>query len=148
MTTPDDRTAFLQALLAWKAQDLDLLLSYFADDVLYLVNVDGIQVPYAMSAVGKEDVRGRLELVLATFQLQNYTIEKIVHGADHSRALAHGIYRHRATGETLDIRLRFQAWLQDGLLVRVHELHDAADIEAFEQFVFHLQTAAHAAGEA
>lgn len=142
MTLEDDRSVLLDALLAWKAQDLDHLMTFIAEDILYLVNVDGIQVPYAMSAVGKEDLRGRLQLVIDTFALQTYTIDKIVHEPDHSRALAHGVYRHRKTGEILDIRLRFCAWITDGLLVKVHELHDASYIAAFEQFVFHLQMAA------
>ena len=142
MTLADERPAFLEALQAWKAQDLDRLMTFIAEDILYLVNVDGIQVPYAMSAVGKEDLRGRLQLVIDTFALQSYTIDKIVHEPEHSRALAHGVYRHRATGEILDIRLRFFAWFDKGLLVRVHELHDASYIMAFEQFVFHLMTAA------
>lgn len=148
MTLDQDRAALSKALLAWKAQDLDALLAYMADDILYIVNVDGLQVPYAMSALGKDDVRGRLELVLATFELQSYSVEKIVHEPDHSRALAHGVYRHRKTGEILDIHLRFCAWIQHGLLVRVHELHDAAYIEAFERFVTHLQAAAHLAEQA
>jgi ketosteroid isomerase-like protein len=143
MTLADERSAMIDALMAWQAQDLDLLLTYFADDVLYLINVDGIQVPYAMSAVGKEDLRGRLQLVIDTFLLERYTVEKIVHDADHSRAYAHGVYRHRATGEPLDIRFRFCAWISNGLLVRVHELHDAAYLQAFEKFVFHLAAAAH-----
>ena len=142
MPLADDRSAFLQALEAWKAQDLDQLLTFVAEDILYLVNVDGIQVPYAMSAVGKEDLRGRLQLVIDTFALQTYSIDKIVHEPDHSRALAHGVYRHRATGEILDIRLRFCAWFAEGLIVKVHELHDASYITAFEQFVFHLMSAA------
>lgn len=142
MTLADERSAFLDALHAWKAQDLDRLLTFVTDDILYLVNVDGIQVPYAMSAVGKEDLRGRLQLVIDTFTLQTYTIDKVVHDPDHSRAIAHGIYRHRNTGEILDIRFRFCAWFTDGLIARVHELHDASYIAAFEQFVFHLQMAA------
>lgn len=143
MVNADERSNFLAALLAWKAQDLDLLMSYFSEDVLYLVNVDGIQVPYAMSAVGKEDLYGRLQLVMHTFDLQDYTIDRITHEGDHSRAHAHGIYRHRSTGEILDIKFSFNGWFtEDGLLARVHELHDAAYLSAFEQFVQHLMAAA------
>jgi ketosteroid isomerase-like protein len=142
MTLAHERAALEKALLAWKAGDLDTVVSLMADDILYVVNVDGIQVPYAMSAVGKEDVRQRLELVVITFALEQYEIEKIVHDADHSRATARGTYRHRKTGEILDIRFSFRAWIEDGMLVRVSELHDAAYIHAFEKFVFHLQTAA------
>lgn len=141
MTLANERSAFLEALHAWKAQDLDRLMTYVTEDILYLVNVDGIQVPYAMSAVGKEDLRGRLQLVIDTFALQTYTIDTVVHDPDHSRARAHGVYRHRNTGEILDIRFSFCAWFADGLLSRVHELHDASYIVAFEQFVFHLQMA-------
>ena len=147
-TTPraaGDRSAFIGALEAWKAQDLDRLMTFVADDILYLINVDGIQVPYAMSAVGKEDLRGRLQVVIATFDLITYTIDRIVHEPDYSRALVHGVYRHIKTGEILDIHLRFYAWFgEDGLLTRVHELHDATYLAAFEQFVSHLMMAAEA----
>ena len=133
---------FERAHLAWEAGDFERFLSYIHDDIVYTVNVDGLQVPYAMSAVGKADVQDRLQLLLDTFRVVKFKTERLVHGDDFSRSLVHGVYLHRKTGEVLDVKVRFMGWLKDGLLVRIDEIHDAKFVEAFERFVFHMQTAA------
>ena len=139
MSLAEQRSAFVRAHQAWEAGDLDSFLSLLADDITYIVNVDGMQVPYAMSAVGKTDVQDRLQLILDTFVVTKFTPESIVHVADHSRSVVHGIYRHKATGEILDIKLRFRAWVEDGLVTRMEEILDGRYIEAYERFVFHVQ---------
>ncbi len=116
-------------------------MELFDEDVTYAVNVDGMQVPYAMSAFGKSDVRDRLALLLQTFEVTTFDVENVAHEKDHSRALVHGIYRHKATGEILDVRIRFKAWYRDGLILRAEEIQDGRYIEAFERFVFHMQNA-------
>jgi ketosteroid isomerase-like protein len=142
MSLAEQRSAFVRAHHTWEAGDFDGFLSLLADDIVYIVNVDGLQVPYAMSAVGKTDVQDRLQLLLDTFVVTKFAIEMLVHEADHSRSLVHGVYRHRQTGEILDIRLRFRAWVENGLLTRMEEIHDARFIEAFERFVVHIQNTA------
>ncbi len=142
MSGAEERAVFHEAHLAWAAGDVARLLSLMTEDILHLVNVDGMAVPYAMSAVGKNDVADRLELLLATFEVMTFDIEHVVHEAESSRSLVHGVYRHRKTGEILDIKLRFRGWMRDGLLARIEETLDARYIEAFERMVFHLQTAA------
>ncbi len=133
---------FERAHLAWEAGDFERFLSCIHDDIVYTVNVDGLQVPYAMSAVGKADVQDRLQLLLDTFRVVKFKTERLVHGGDFSRSLVHGVYLHRKTGEVLDVKVRFMGWLKDGLLVRIDEIHDAKFVEAFERFVFHMQAAA------
>ena len=54
----------------------------------------------------------------------------------------HGVYRHKKTGEILDFKLRFRAWIDNGLITRMEEILDAPFIEAYERFVFHMQSAA------
>lgn len=49
----------------------------------------------------------------------------------------HGVYRRKKTGEILD-KLRFRAWIDNGLITRMEE--DAPFIEAYERFVFHMQS--------
>ena len=95
------------------------------DDIIYLVNVDGQQVPYAMSAVGKTDVQDRLQLLLDTFVVTKFAAEWIVHEDGSSRSLVHGVYLHKRTGEILDVKVRFRAWIVDGLITRMEEMHDA-----------------------
>ncbi len=95
-----------------------------------------MQVPYAMSAVGKTDVQDRLQLLLDTFVVTKFAPEKMVDEAEHSLSVVHGVYRHKKTGEILDIKLRFRAWIANGLITRLEEIHDARFIEAYGAFRF------------
>lgn len=139
MPADDERSAFHNALLAWAAGDLEHVLALLAEDVVYVVNVDGTKVPYASSATGREDVRRRFELLLDTFVVDSYTVESLVHEPDFSRAAVVGNYTHKATGERIRLRFRMRGWVENGLLTRVEELHDAAYVEAFARLVEHLQ---------
>lgn len=116
------------------------------EDVVHLSNVDGVQVPYASSSVGKADVEFRLSLILAMFELRRFSIERLVHGPDFSTSSVRAIYRHKKTGEILDVMIRFHTWVEDGLIVRIEEFVDARYLEAYERFVFHMQSIAETAG--
>jgi ketosteroid isomerase-like protein len=142
MSLAEERSAFYRAHLAWGDNDLDAFMSYLAEDVVYVVNVDGLEVPYAASAVGKAEVRQRLQLLLDTFVVNAFVAEDIVHEPEFSRSRVIGYYKHKKTGERLDTKLRFHGWIKDGLLVRIEEYLDAAYVEAFQRFVMHLEAAA------
>ena len=133
------RDAFERAHEAWASGDFGRFMSYLHEDILYLVNVDGMQVPYAMSALGKADAEQRLALLVRVFVVERFSVEKMVHEADDSWSRVHGVYRHRKTGEILDTRLRFQASYKNGLIAKLEETLDAHYVEAFERFVFYLQ---------
>ncbi|MBX9925933.1 MAG: nuclear transport factor 2 family protein [Hyphomicrobiaceae bacterium] len=137
MTTP-----FVRAHLAWQASDLSAFLDLLHDDILYLVNVDGITVPYASSAVGKEDVRFRLQYLLDTFQVDEFSLEGLEQTTDYGRSRIKGSYLHKQTGERLDVKITFIGWIRDGLLYRIEERHDAAYVVAFERFVRYLDRSA------
>ena len=143
MSIADERSPFLRAHHLWAAGDFDGFMKLFAEGIIYIVNVDGLQVPYAMSSVGKQDLRDRLELLLHTFVVTTFALEKLVHEADHSCSVVHGVYRHKNTGEVLDVTLRLRGWVENGVLTRMEEIHDARYIEAFERFVFFMESAAH-----
>jgi ketosteroid isomerase-like protein len=140
MSLSDERVVFHQAHLAWADGDLEAFLALLADDIVHVVNVDG--VPYAASAHGKVEVRARFQVLLDTFVVNAFVVESLVHGPEYSRTVVLGYYKHKRTGERLDIRVRFQGWVRDGLLVRIEEHHDAAYVEAFQRFVAHLEAAA------
>ena len=142
----EQRAPFLQAHHAWARGDFAAFMAFIDEDITYIVNVDGMQVPYAMSAVGKADVAFRLQLLLDTFEVKTFAVENLVHEAESSRSLVLGVYRHKNPDEILDIRVRFRGWVTDGLLTRLEETHDARYIEAFERFVFFMETAARDAG--
>jgi len=131
--------AFEQVQLSWIAGDLKGLIHLLHEDIVWMVNVDGITVPYASSAVGREDLRWRLQHMMDTFDTSGFDIEQMEHGADACRARVRCQYVHRATGEILDVIVRFTGWEQDGLMVRFEERADAAYVEAFTRFVTFLQ---------
>lgn len=141
MPTPAELAAFEEAHVRWAASDLEGLLEFLTDDVLYNVNVDGLAVPYASSALGKEDVRQRLQLLLDTFTVDKFEPESIGGAADHCRSVVVGHYTHHRTGEKVRLRIRFRAWFRDGLIACMDEHHDAAYVEAFQRFLFHLENA-------
>ena len=132
---------FRRLHLAWAAGDFTDFMSLLAEDIVYTVNVDGYEVPYASSAVGKEDVRCRLRLLLDTFIVAAFHMQALRHEAEFSRSVVLGRYVHRQTGEILEVRVRFRAWVKDNLITRMEEIHDAAYVVAFQRFVQHLQEA-------
>jgi ketosteroid isomerase-like protein len=144
MSLEEERAVFRLAHRLWNDGDLDGFMACLADDIVYTVNVNG--VPYAASATGKDEVRGRLQLLLDTFVVNAFVVEHLVHEKDSSRSTVLGYYKHRKTGERLDIRPRFRGWVKDGLVTRIEEHHDAVYIEAFERFVRYLEQTAQEAG--
>jgi len=142
MSLENERAAFHQAHLAWADGDFERFMSFIDDDIVYTVNVDGYQVPYASSAVGKDEVRWRLQLLLDTFFVAAFVVESLVHEPELSRTTVLGFYKHKQTGERLEVKVRFLGWVRNGLLTRIEEYHDAAYVESFERFVRHLQDAA------
>lgn len=142
MTLADERRIVETAHRLWGDGDLEGFLACFTDDIVYNVNVDDQQVPYAASAIGKDAVRQRLQLLRDTFEIQAFVIESMIHAPDYTRTRVLGFYKHRRTGERLDIFPHFHVYVRDGLLCRVDELHDAAYIEAFQRFVTYLEAAA------
>lgn len=142
MSLAEERAAVLDAHTAWAAGDFARFMSFIDEDILHFVNVDGMSVPYAMSAVGKTDVAQRLQLLLDTFDVTTFVVEHLVHEPESTRTRVHGVYHHKKTGEDLDIHLRFRVWVRDGLITRIEETLDARYIEAFERFVFHMTNAA------
>lgn len=142
MSLDRDRAPVRRALERWAAGDLEGALAQFSDDILYLVNVDGLAVPFVSSTLGKEDLRQRLQLIKSTFHEERFEITSVVHEADHTRALVTVENRHRATGERLCVRLRLRYRVEDGRIVRAEEHLDAQYVEAFQRFVFHMENAA------
>jgi len=51
------------------------------------------------------------------------------------------IYTHKMTGEVLAVRVRFRVRFRGELIYLMDEHHDAAYVEAFQRFVFHMQNA-------
>lgn len=141
MSLSTEFAAFEQAHVRWAASDLEGFLALVTDDILYTVNVDGLAVPYASSALGKEDLRQRLQLLLDTFTVDVFRPLRIVVEPDHYRSVVEARYTHKMTGEVLAVRVRFRVRFRGDLIYLMDEHHDAAYVEAFQRFVFHMQNA-------
>jgi ketosteroid isomerase-like protein len=131
--------AFEQAHQKWIAGDFVAFMGLMHDDIEWIVNIDGTKVPYAASAVGKEDLRWRLQHMMDTFAIASFVIESFEHSGDACHSVVQLRYVHKRTGEPLDIKVRFTGWAQDGLVVRCEERADAAYVEAYEKFVRFLE---------
>lgn len=146
MSREQDGAVFQLAVRHWNDGNLDGVLGLLADDICHTVNVDALNIPWAMSATGKNAVRQRLGLIQQTFVINAFLVESLVYEDDDIRATVLGYHTHRRTGECLDVRLRFRVRVRDGLIVRLDETVDGAYFEAFERFVRYLeQTAQEAA---
>ncbi len=142
MSLAVNRIAAHKAVECWAAGDLEGALAQFSDDILYLINVDGLAVPFVASSLGKEDLRQRLQHIKAIFHEERFEPISFVYEADCTRVLVDIVNRHRATGERLCVRLRLRYWAENGLIVRAEEHLDAQYVEAFQRFVFHMENAA------
>lgn len=139
MSLESERVPVLRALACWAACDLEGTLAQFSEDVLYLINVDGIAVPFAASSLGKEDLRHRLELVLDMFDKEIFECESFLHAPDHTRVVVYAQYKHKSLGERLCVRIRLRYWVKGGLIVRVEENRDAQYVEAFQRFILQME---------
>ena len=133
---------FEQSHQAWVSGDFEAFMAGFAEDILWTVNIDGIGVPYASSAVGKEDLRWRLTHMMETFEIAGFDIEAMEHGEETCRSLVQICYVHRTTREPLMVKLRFKGWQQADVIVRMEESTDAPYVEAYNRFVRYLEAAA------
>ncbi len=91
---------------------------------------------------GRSREGGCAPLLLLTFSVDRFEPEILVHEGDRWRSVVLAHYTHRKTSERLWTRIRFRVWFRDGLISRMDEHHDAAYVEAFQRFVFHIQNAA------
>lgn len=129
------RRVFLDCLAAWTSRDLEGALGFMSDDVVHILNVDGMLVPCAASVEGKPALRKKLQLLFDTF-----TFDALVNDGlrvERCTVTAHFkfIYTHTASGERLIGCYRFITQQRDGLIFRMEEYHDAAYIEAFFRLV-------------
>ena len=146
MSREQDAAVFRQAVRYWNDGNLEGVLSLIADDIVHVVNVDALEIPWVSSAEGKPALTARLMLIAATFVINAFIVESLVQERDDIRATVLVYHTHRKTGEPLDVKVRFRVRVRDGLIVRMDEFLDAAYIDAFNRFVKSLEETAQAAG--
>jgi ketosteroid isomerase-like protein len=122
----------VEALTAyWSAQDVELTLGCFSDDVIYQLYICRSALPFGGEVHGKAAVRDLLFDILAVFDYVRYEPVILACSRGVARVQTHYVMRHRASGEELSGSKRFVCTLQGGLITRVFEYHDVELVEAF-----------------
>jgi ketosteroid isomerase-like protein len=129
------RRLLLDCLEAWANRDLEGTLSFFTEDIVHILNIDGAAVPCAASVEGKPALREKLLLLLDTFDVDALTNDTYRVEGGRASGSYKFTYIHRASGERLSGSFRFVIEQRDGLIFRMEEYHDAAYVEAFVRLV-------------
>ena len=81
MPSPNDRAAVHRALERWAAGDLEGTLAQLSEDILYLINVDGLRLRYWVESGLIVRAEGHLDAqYVETFQRLVFHIENAIRG--------------------------------------------------------------------
>jgi ketosteroid isomerase-like protein len=116
---------------AWAAGDVDVAMSWVAEDAVYALYISGELLPHGGDTFGREQIGAALKQVRVDFEYLLYRPMHVHAKNDVVRFQVEFMYRHRASGEILSGRLRFVMRVIAGLIVRADEYHDRAKVEAF-----------------
>ena len=111
---------------AWGAGDIDAAMACVADDGVFR-----LRLPNDMTAQGREAIAAALQGAREDFEPILYRPFSLVTAGDIVRFQVEFMYRHRASGEVLNGRLRMVMRVEDGAIVRADEFHDGAKVQAF-----------------
>lgn len=118
---------------AWSKGDVDAMLRYCDDDVVYWCNAGGPRRK-PLTIVGKPVFRDFLEAVTAvTESICVMEYFRLVDGV--GRAKIEGCVRHRFSGHALVCSFRQVVTFRDRRILRIDEYHDAAKMVAFWRIV-------------
>lgn len=119
------------ALKYWRVQDVEALLSTFADNVVYHVYTFQEDTPRFTEFGSKDAVRAVLYDVLAAFDYLFYSSDLLELRNGVARVQSQFVLRHRVSGESLSGSKRQRIQVANGRIVRIDEYHDVAMINAF-----------------
>ena len=111
---------------AWGAGDIEAAMACVADDGVFR-----LRLPNDMTAQGREAIAAALQGAREDFEPILYRPFSLVTAGDIVRFQVEFMYRHRASGEVLNGRLRMVMRVEDGAIVRADEFHDGAKVQAF-----------------
>jgi ketosteroid isomerase-like protein len=111
---------------AWGAGDIDAAMACVADDGVFQ-----LRLPNDMTAYGREAIAAALRGARVDFEPILYRPLSLVTEGDTVRFQVEFMYRHRASGEILNGRLRMVMRVEDGAIVRADEFHDGAKVQAY-----------------
>lgn len=119
----------------WALGDIGAAARLLSETVVYVLHIDAAVLAFGGQTCGKAAVTEVLARMREDFDFILYrpfplTVEeKAAHGQ------VEFIYRHRQSGQSLSGRCRLVWEVEDGLIVRWEEFHDAARIKSFMRLV-------------
>ena len=125
------RRVIEEGLDAWAAGDLEATMRYFSEDVVYTLHLEENAVPLAGETRGKAALRAAFAGTRAAFEYILFRRMPLTINGNRAHNQVEFMFRHYATGELLTGRARFVWTVENSLITRCQEYHDAERISAF-----------------
>jgi ketosteroid isomerase-like protein len=124
--------AVVESLLAcWRVQDVEMAMTHAADDIVYTLFISETALPFAGETRGKASLRNVLYTILSDFDYLQYDPAIVAVEDDIVRVQVQFTYHHRPSGGDLAGSKRMVMTVNDGLITRIDEYHDARMVESF-----------------
>ena len=116
---------------AFAAGDQAVQMAYFAEDAVFFEHLPTEVLPYGGVALGKAEMTARLAFMYATWECVHARPLSFLVDGEQITCQMEFVFRYKATGNTIDSRVRHVFRVVDGHIVRLDEYLDAALIDAF-----------------
>jgi ketosteroid isomerase-like protein len=127
------RTALLAVHGAWSVGDVEAMLSWYTDDLIYVCN-SGLDHGKPIVVSGKDEMRAFLTSMARAADCVS-VVNLFAFNEGVARANCSCVIRHRETGHALTGTYRQVAEFKGSLISRLDEYHDAARMDAFWRMV-------------
>ncbi len=122
----------LRELYAARARgDIEAMLRYCSDDVIFAMYLPRDVVPFGGEAHGKPAGRAAMHSIAKHFALVYFLPVGIVMLGQLARAQVRYCFRHRASALELDGVMRHEVLIEHNLITCMREYHDTERIRAF-----------------
>lgn len=132
-TEAEARRIIEQVYAAWNAGDIDRMLTFFCDDLVYHSNTGGFDgEPITIHDKGpfRELYSSVLVAAESSVAVTNFQFDQGI-----ARTQQTAITRHRTTGHELVGSYRQLTEFRDGKISKVEQFHDAARMAAFWRLI-------------
>jgi ketosteroid isomerase-like protein len=116
---------------AWAAGDIDAAMAVVGEDAVYRLHLSNDVLPFGGVTEGKTALEATLRKVREDFDYILYRPMSLNADGETVRFQVEFMYRHRASGQTLEGRFRHVMTVREGRIVCTEEYHDRAKVEAF-----------------
>jgi ketosteroid isomerase-like protein len=141
MHGPLDARSTVTALnQAWEADDLDGVIALLHETCVFHVHVSEELVDHAGASVGRAAIRAALTAARSNFDYVLYRPIILSATGTEVRQRVEFMGSHKASGAQMSMRFRQVYQVEQGLVTRCDEYHDAPMVEAFFRLVGNEQT--------